>query len=326
VFRLNYPKKFSPVILHTFDPPNDGSLPVGNLAYHDGNFYGVTLSGGSPGLGTIYQENRETHQETVLYSFQGGSDGSSPDGRLIYHEGTLYGITSGGGGTGCHHNGCGTVFSIDLTSGIESVLYAFKGGVDGTEPVGGLVYRQGMLYGTTELGGTADLGTVFRVSVASGAEQVVYSFLGGADGASPRAALTHVDGVFYGTTCEGGASDYGTFFSLDAKAGTESVLYAFKGGADGACPVASVLYQAGSFYGTTLQGGNICGNPGCGTIYSVTAAGVESVLYAFGSGFSGKEPASDLIFADDGFIGTTVEGGGTGCDGSGCGTIFRLIP
>src|SRR5271156_792334 len=98
----------------------------------------------------------------VLYSFQGGSDGTAPFASVINVGGTLYGTTYSGG-AGCPAPGCGTVFSI-TPGGSESVVYAFKGGTgDGELPKAALIDVGGTLYGTTVSGGAFGGGTVFSL-------------------------------------------------------------------------------------------------------------------------------------------------------------------
>ncbi|HTV31878.1 MAG TPA: choice-of-anchor tandem repeat GloVer-containing protein, partial [Methylocella sp.] len=129
--------------------------------------------------------------ETVLYAFQGGSDGSDPSGQLLMdHSGNLYGTTTTGGlfqGLGSAF-GSGTVYKIS-PSGQYSVLYRFNGGTDGLNPSAGLIADEGgNLYGTTQLGGTTGgvegtlgNGTVFKLS-PSGQYSVLYRFKGTTDG------------------------------------------------------------------------------------------------------------------------------------------------
>jgi uncharacterized repeat protein (TIGR03803 family) len=113
--------------------------------------------------------------------------------------------------------GCGVVYSI-TTSGSEKVVYRFKGGSDGGNPLASLVEVNGTLYGTTYGGGAQDLGTIFSIST-SGGEQVLHSFAG-SDGAQPMADLTDVNGTLYGTTNSGGyekgcgGKGCGTVFAL----------------------------------------------------------------------------------------------------------------
>ena len=133
----------------------------------------------------------------------------------------------------------------------ESVLYAFMGNAsDGSFPLAGLIADgAGNLYGTTAEGGASDAGVVFKLA-PNGAggytESVLYAFTGGSDGGGPAAGLI-ADGAgnLYGTTADGGAAGAGLVFKLapnGAGGYTESVLYAFTGGAsDGAVPLAGLI-------------------------------------------------------------------------------------
>src|SRR5581483_6623641 len=112
---------------------------------------------------------------------------------------------------------------------------------------------------------------------------VLYRFRGHLDGARPEAELTEVDGVFYGTTTEGGSNPRGCFcgtvFSLD-EAGHETVLHRFKGGSDGASPQGSLTYLNGTFYGTTTRGGlSYCSD--CGTLFALSATGTLRSVHDF---------------------------------------------
>src|ERR1051325_552246 len=104
-------------------------------------------------------------------------------------------------------------------------------------------------------------------------------------------------------------------------------LYAFKGGTDGIHPSGSlVLDVQGNLYGVTnAGGGNGCGGNGCGTTFKISADGTETVLHIFAGGTDGANPLGGLIADQAGnFYGTTSSGGGTGCGGGGCGTVFKL--
>jgi len=166
---------------------------------------------------------------------------------------------------------------------------------------------------------------------------VLYAFHGGSDGAWPYGGLIADDaGNLYGTTYEGGAAcsesgGCGTVFKL-APDGTETVLYAFQNGSDGAFPSAGLIAdQSGNLYGTTSQGGHVqakCGGSGCGTVFSVAPSGAETVLYSFQGGLDdGAEPLAGL-FADQAgnLYGTTFLGSSKQCGREGCGAIFRLAP
>lgn len=199
----------------------------------------------------------------MLYSFKGGTDGRSPFGGLTSVNGTLYGTTTSGGAS----NG-GTVFTVN-TSGTESVLHSFGSGADGSDPQGGLIDVNGILYGTTTSGGASNGGTAFTVNT-SGKERVLHSFQAccgsGADGSIPDAGLIDVNGVLYGTTTRGGGAwNGGTVFAV-SMSGTESVLYSFGVGLDGADPEASLIDVQGVLYGTTHSGGA----NGFGTVFKMS--------------------------------------------------------
>jgi uncharacterized repeat protein (TIGR03803 family) len=83
----------------------------------------------------------------------------------------------------------------------------------------------------------------------------------------------------------------------------------------------------GNLYGSTSAGGDIyCQSPnGCGVVFKLGSAGKETVLYSFTGGSDGANPNGGVIRDTKGnFYGATSGGGGTGCNGSGCGTIFEL--
>jgi len=142
-----------------------------------GSLFGTTDSGGSSNCscGTVFEITNAngTWTYTVLYSFAGGSDGSTPTGALIADaSGNLYGTTeSGGGSTNCS-GGCGTVFELAKnTDGTytESVLHSFTAS-DGSSPTAGLIADvSGNMYGTTEFGGVdPSAGTVFKLTPKKG--------------------------------------------------------------------------------------------------------------------------------------------------------------
>jgi uncharacterized repeat protein (TIGR03803 family) len=257
---------------------------------------------------------------SVLYSFTGnGGTGKSLRGGLVRDAaGNLYGTTYQGGGFYS-----GTVFKVDA-AGKLTVLHNFAGGTkDGANPLAGLIRdAAGSLYGTTYGGGTYNLGAVFKVDT-SGKESVLYSFAGSPDGAHPAAGLVQdAAGNFYGTTENGGYLGTGTIYKLD-KNGTETVLYSFAAGADGAYPEAGlVLDGAGNLYGTTAEGGGprCYDSLGCGTVFKLDTAGKETVLYSFGGSPDGEYPVAGLLRDNAGNLyGTTSSGGA-----SSFGTVFKL--
>jgi uncharacterized repeat protein (TIGR03803 family) len=248
----------------------------------------------------------------------------------------LYGVTAFGGGTGCSGGsgppGCGSIFKI-TKSGKESVLYGFEGAPDGELPTGALLDVSGTLYGTTVVGGgstacTGGCGTVFKIAT-SGTYKSLYSFKGGTDGVAPTTGLIDVGGALYSTTDGGGvnACGCGTIFKITT-AGKESVLYSFAGGTDGAGPQAGLTDVNGTLYGTTVTGGDeSCEGssfPGCGTLFKITTAGAYKSAYRFQGGTDGEYPYAGLTDLDGTLYGTSAAGGGSGCGGDGCGTVFSL--
>jgi uncharacterized repeat protein (TIGR03803 family) len=302
----------------------DGRAPAASV-FEDkqGNFYGTTSEGGpkkscggKTGCGVIF-ELTPNGTETVLHSFAGGGDGTYPDAPLIAdRQGNFYGTTNEGGDGECDF-GCGTVFKL-ATDGTKTIVHSFTG-TDGANPFSGLIAdKQGNFYGTTWSGN----GNVFKLT-SDGVLTVLYAFKGRSDGAAPYAGLIADDkGNLYGTTEIGGGTGCynqmgcGTVFKLAAD-GTETVLHAFAGGADGSVPFAGLVAdRQGNLYGTTYRGGGTgCDGDGCGT---------ETVLHAFTGGNDGAWPYASLILDKHGNLFGTASAGNGGCGSFGCGVVFEL--
>jgi uncharacterized repeat protein (TIGR03803 family) len=252
---------------------------------------------------------------TVLHNFAGAEGAYPYAGLTLDQAGNLYGTTANGGHTGgnCGTNGCGTVFKLKHQGSgwIVSPLYSFSG-PDGNSPQARVIIGpDGNLYGTTIYGGTADAGTVFKLSPPASAcksalcpwrETVLYSFQGGNDGEQPQLGDLVFDqqGNIYGTTPYGGTgsgcySNCGVVYELTPSHGgwTESILYRFQGGDDGAQPYAGLIFDsAGNLYGTATY----AGADYAGVVYklSPSASGwTESVIYTFPDYFG--QPYGGLI-------------------------------
>ena len=190
----------------------------------------------------------------VLYTFEGTTDGNTPNGNLVADSaGNLYG-TAGGGGKHCNGYGCGVVFEI-TAGGREKVLYAFAGRSDGSGPQGGLIRdNKGNLYGTATTGGAGYGGVVSKITPRGG-EKVLYAFTDGSDGGWPETGVIRdKQGNLYGTTELFGQYYCGTVFKL-ALDGTETTLYTFTGGSDGEYSISNLVMRNGKLYGTTIGGG-----------------------------------------------------------------------
>jgi uncharacterized repeat protein (TIGR03803 family) len=170
VFKLNAMGKET--VLYKFTGQPDGNIPNSLLVRDsEGNLYGTTISGGADDLGSIFKLAR-TGEETVLYSFTGGSDGCIPEeGMILDAAGNLYGVTFQGGGNGLCDMGFGVVFKLDTTSKLTT-LHSFDS-ADGAYPASLLLFdKAGNLYGTTKEGGNSQCGgtgcgVVFELSPQS---------------------------------------------------------------------------------------------------------------------------------------------------------------
>lgn len=321
------------VIYRFLGGSDDGYAPIAGLIGVNGTLYGTTQYGGGTGCelgrgcGTVFSVS-PSGKEIVLHKFTGAPyDGAYPNASLIDVNGTLYGTTSEGGNPTCSL-GCGTVYNI-TTSGSEKVQHAFGGAKDGYTPMG-LIDVHGTIYGTTFDGGSGckpqGCGTVYSIETG-GSKKTLHIFGGGSDGQGPNTALIDVKGTLYGTTGFGGTGctgfGCGTVFSVSLK-GKTNVLYRFAGGdTDGSSP-RGLIYRNGMFYGTTVNGGSGC-SYNCGTAYSISTAGQETVLHTFTDVPDGAAPHSALIDLKGTIYGTTERGGVGGCSG-GCGTVFALTP
>ncbi len=312
-------------VAYSFTGGGDGGNPLnGFIADGAGNLYGTASGGGALHHGVLFKFNQAG--ESVLYNFAGGDDGVSPQGALLRDDaGNLYGTTFYGGASNA-----GIVFGV-TAAGSERVLYSFAGGVDGANPQAGLARDSaGNLYGTTSAGGTANNGTIFKLSRPQKngqpwTEHILYSFGASPDGATPVAGVTFDKaGTLYGTTSLGGAYGYGTVFTLSSSGSnwTETILHDFQDGDDGGVPYAGLVAdKAGNLFGAATEGG--VGNVG-GTLFELSPSDGEwnfSTIYSLpGSGISGT--FRDVLLDPKGNIYAT-----THCDGTyNAGTVFELSP
>lgn len=181
-----------------------------------------------------------------------------------------------------------------MASAGENVLYTFSGGNDCAAYGSLILDPAGNLYGTTT-GTFGSRGEVYELTNNSGVwtETVLYRFGNAPDGENPEGGLVRdASGNLYGSTSRGGANDRGTVYKLTQGSGgwTETVLYSFTGGNDGASPEGSlVMDQAGNLYGTATFGGG--SNNGVVYELSPTSGGwTQTVLYSFTGGNDGGQP------------------------------------
>jgi len=210
-----------------------------------------------------------------------------------------------------------------------TVLYTFTGGTDGAFPAAPLIRdAAGNLYGTTgenaQAGCSSNCGNVFKID-PSGKETTLHTFKGGKDGSAPSSGVVRDQaGNLYGTTINGGkgAGSLGVVYKFDP-AGKETILHYFpKKSGDGIAPDGVVLDSAGNLYGTTIEGGGGCGSFGCGIVFKLDKAGKEAIMTHFTGTY--WEPAGLVRDSEGNLYGVSGIGGGTGCDGIGCGAVFKV--
>jgi uncharacterized repeat protein (TIGR03803 family) len=348
-------------IIHNFTGHPDGLLPEAGLtADASGALYGTTSEGGSPagstcpdaqtvGCGTVFKlvPSGSHYIESILYSFNAGTDGAYPSDRVVIGpHNALYGTTTQGG-----QSSGGTVFEIKTSGEAYKILYSFRGGDDGNDPGSAVLPGpKGVLFGTTVTGGThkncysQGCGVAYELvpSAHGYSESIVYNFAGGtSDGQYPESDLT-IDktGALYGMTHTGGSGPCtyanppgcGTMFKLVPSGSVfkESYLYSFQGGTDAQYIISGSRLvldprHKNTFYGLSRYGGgsSAC-SLGCGTIFVFRPSGNayrESVLYRF-SATGGNYPEGPLLVEKGRRLyGTTLTGGK-----SGSGTVFSVRP
>lgn len=217
---------------------------------------------------------------------------------------------------------------------IYKVIYNFHRKPGGEHPEARLTPVHGVLYGTTSAGGKGckalnGCGTVFKMTNERD-ETLLYRFKGIPDGADPLAEVTAVGKDLYGTTYVGGEQcnthmlNYGcgTVFVIGPSG--ERVLYRFPGIPDGARPQGSLIFENGTLYGTTTEGGVQCSRRqriGCGTVYSIDRFGNERILHRFTGNPDGETPTGNLVMVNGTLYGTTSAGGT-----SNLGAVFAITP
>jgi uncharacterized repeat protein (TIGR03803 family) len=227
---------------------------------------------------------------------------------LADSAGDLYGTTFGGG---AHSDG--TVFEIAAGTQTVSTLVTFNG-TNGEGPRGGLVIDNGgNLYGTTVGGGTANLGTVFKLAAGTNTFTSLISY-SGANGSEPSNLSIDSGGNLYGTS-NGGISNDGAIFELAAGSGSITTLASFP---DPVIPSTGVIIDAaGNLFGASVAGGTY----GYGEVYELAAGSNNIEILASFDGSDGDGSNGGLIADSAGNLyGTTTNGGPSG----GGGTVFEV--
>lgn len=323
--------------IYTFDLTH-GIYPISGLvADSAGNLYGTTNNGGlypdrkNPCCGAVFELSPGSNgawSETVIYAFQGLSDGMSPYGTLAFDkQGNLYGTNYTYGLASQSR-----VFQLSKGSSgkwTDKTVYTFAGNVgqiNGDLTLDG----EGNIYGTTQNTGSSD-GTVFELSPqADGTwkETVLYAFPKSFPLGNPHAGVTFdAGGNLYGTT-DGSSTGYGGVYELSQSNGTwtAAVLFTFTGGNAGGEPDDKLIFDSsGNLYG-------VCSGNNNGVVFELSPGSngiwTETVLHAFpvGPGSDGAHPQGTLVFDSRGNLYGTAPAGGLGCNGGSCGVVYELSP
>jgi len=259
--------------LVSIDRGQYGATAHGLISDSSGNLYGGIVYNGYAGANhsAVYELVKGSSTVTTLASFDPSFGGISP--LTLDNSGNIFGTTFFGGafnnGTAA---GDGSIFEIAKGSGTVTTLASFNG-TNGYNPLGGITFDgDGNMFGTTQLGGASNRGTIFEVAKGSTTITVLDSFTADTNRTQVGVTLDSAGNIF-GTTAYGGPSTYGTVYKLAKGSSTITSLASFSG-ADGANPFAAVtLDSSGNLYGTTFRGGS----SGGGTVFGIPGAGAPAV-------------------------------------------------
>ena len=293
-----------------------GARPIRGLTLAaNGRLYGMCSQGGTNNLGTLYEYIISTNTMTKRVDFDAtgaASKGNSPRGRLVQVSGAnMYGVTQLGGA-----NGRGTIFRVSATGTTFTKLYDFPALpalTTGAQPFTGLTLgANGLLYGTTQLGGANGGGAIFSFNITGSVYTKLYDFTQ-ATGRFPVAELVQAaNGKFYGTTTQGGTNNSGVIFSYDITNSTYTDIVNM-GSGTGYNPLSRMIIGSnGLLYGTADLGGTASS----GVIYSLnTTTNAYSLVYNFATdNFS--DPWGGLLEDPAGTLVGLTNAGGTAGQGA----------
>lgn len=297
----------------------DGKSPYGSIVQsYNGKFYGMTYSGGTDGLGVLFEYDPGSSVYTKKVDFAGSSNGSYPYGSLIQaSNGKLYGMTYSGG-----TNGTGVLFEYDPAGSTYTKKIDFDGATYGSNPFGSLVLaNNGKLYGMTFQGGTSSKGVLFEYDPTTSIFTKKLDFTGSANGSNPYGQLMQAsNGKLYGMTNLGGTSNKGVLFEYDPFTSAYTKKVDFSGTANGSNPYGSLIEASdGKLYGMTFLGGT--SNYGVLFEFDPATSNFNKELDFTGTA-NGRNPYGSLILAPNGNLyGMTYQGGTNAL-----GVIFEYNP
>jgi uncharacterized repeat protein (TIGR03803 family) len=339
--------------MHRFNPVSnglnlDGANPVTGLALFGDGLVGTTLNGGPHGGGTAFWMSPDGTNFNAFRAFTNAPDAGHPRSGVVFAGATFFSATSSGGASGV-----GAVIA-GQTNGTLSILRSFAAvnadnatNSGGASPSATLAHSGALLFGTTSSGGAAGNGTIYSLTTNGATFTVLRDFgaldlqMGtNTDGAQPQGGVILLGDTLYGMAVAGGAGGSGVIFSVRTNGANFTTLHSFAAmdpltatNADGAMPLAGLVFTNGTLYGTTFAGGL----GGAGTVFALQTNGANfTVLHHFAAVDSGTRTnaegaasAAALLLSSNVLYGAT-SAGGVGAAGAVFslkldGTQFRVI-
>ncbi len=282
-----------------FDWTGNGAYPIGSFILYGKVLYGMTLKGGSNGIGTIFSIDTNGYNDIVYLSFNNNLTpfGAVPYGDLIITGNKLYGMTAAGG-----IPNDGIIFSIDTNGNGYRILHNFNRTL-GAGPLGSLILSGSMLYGMTRIGGASDSGCIFSIDTNGNRFADILDF-NSANGGYPQGSLILSGNRLYGMTALGGLYGSGCIFSLDTNGSGYKKLLDFNG-TNGAKPDGSLILSGGFLYGMAYSGGLY--DSGCIFSIDTNGSGYKD-LFDFNN-LNGTNPMGSLTLVGNTFYGMAYSGG-----------------
>jgi len=320
--------------------PTDAAVPNAVVLAPDGTLYGSSSAGGSGLEGTVFRLRPPASicasisclwTETIVYSFQGDSDGCSPQDIVFNAAGDIVGATNDF--NNCFHSG--TVYQLTASGSgwTYNLLYTFPGNDGGgASPDSALIIdNAGNLYGTTAHTNLQQgSGTVYQLAPSGSGwvHNALYVF-DGTTGAYPYGVILDRTGDLFGTTSEGGSNNGGTVYELSPVSGgwTFNSFFSFPRNSTPDVPL--TMDSQGNLYGETYGGGAY----GYGTVFKLTPSGdgwTYSDLHDFTNYSDGSGPNGQILLDENGNLYGTAQAGGNiyinQCLPGGCGTVWEITP
>lgn len=263
--------------LHHFSSDyTEGANPWAGLISSGDTLYGTTYAGGDSSVGTVFALKTDGNGFRIVHHFD-AYNGAAPMADLILDGNTLYGTANNGGSSSV-----GTVFKVNTDGTGFTNLHVFSGAQGANPANAGLVLTDGILYGTTFMGGSAGYGTVFKLETNGNSFATLHSFSAPVnstndDGANPASGLVLLGNTLYGATGRGGHLGSGTIFSVKTNGADFTALHSFTAQTDGVGTQGGLTAAEARLYGVALAGYGAA-NPGHGTIFSLSLTSLSPTL------------------------------------------------